>query len=554
MLEEREAVTYRELPPEAEVVPPGRLSTIWLIPLLALVIGGWLAWKSYSERGPEIQIAFKSATGLQAERTKVKFMDVEVGQVTSISVSPDLTHALVKARLLADSERYLTEKTRFWVARPRISATEVTGLETLFSGAYIAIDPVLGGESTREFSGLDTPPLVTTSEPGKHFVLHATTLGSLNVGSPVFYRSIQVGQVVGYDLAKDGQSVGIQVFVSAPYERLVLTNTRFWNASGIDVKLTPDGIQVDTESLLSVIIGGVAFDNIRSLEEEGGQARDNENFPLYANPAQASEITYSRKVNYLLYFDGSVHGLEIGAPVMVRGIRIGKVLDIRLNFDVDKRNIQIPVLIELEPERIDEVQDLQELEEGDMMAELVANGLRGQLKSVSLLTGKLYVDLDFHPEAAPARLGQQGDLTVLPTVRAPLDALTNKITTLMGKLEILPIEEMGNDLRDAIKGAKVFLNSEVLGKALHDLDAALKQFQIAAQVVDEQTLPKLGAAVDQVRATFKGVQGVVAPDTGLYNDLKRALTEVSSAARSIRDMADYLERHPDALIRGKGGK
>jgi paraquat-inducible protein B len=408
MLEERATDTYPEPLPEANVVLPGRLSTIWLIPLLALAIGGWLAWKSYSERGPEIQIAFKSATGLQADRTKVKFMDVEVGQVTSISVSPDLTHALVKARLLADSERYLKDKTRFWVARPRISATEVTGLETLFSGAYIAIDPVLEGESSREFVGLDTPPLVTTSEPGKHFILHATSLGSLNIGSPLFYRSIQAGQVVSYDLDEDGQGVSIQVFVSAPYDRLVLTNSRFWNASGLDLKLTPEGIQLDTGSLLSIIIGGVAFDNIRSLEDEGGPARDNDTFPLYGNQAQASEITYSKKVNYLLYFDGSVHGLEIGAPVMVRGIRIGKVLDIRLDFDVDNRNFQIPVLIELEPERIDEVQDIQNLEKEDMMAELVANGLRGQLKSTSLLTGKLYVDLDFHPTAPTRAPGPAG--------------------------------------------------------------------------------------------------------------------------------------------------
>ncbi len=554
MLEEPTTETYPDPLPEAEVALPGRLSTIWLIPLLALAIGGWLAWKSYSERGPEIQIAFKSAKGLQADRTKVKFMDVEVGQVTSISVSPDLTHVLVKARLLADSERYLKENTRFWVARPRISATEVTGLETLFSGPYIAIDPVLEGDETREFVGLDIPPLVTTSEPGKHFILHATSLGSLNVGSPVFYRSIQAGQVVSYNLDEDGQGVSIRVFVSAPYEKLVLTNTRFWNASGIDVMLTPEGIQVDTESLLSVIIGGVAFDNIRSLEDEGGKARDNDTFPLYANHAKASEITYSKKVNYLLYFDGSVHGLEIGAPVMVRGIRIGKVLDIRLNFDINNSNFQIPVLIELEPERIDEVQDIHDLEEKDMMAALVANGLRGQLKSVSLLTGKLYVDLDFHPTAPSAHLGQKGDLTVLPTVRTPLDAITNKISVLMGKFESLPLEEIGNDLRDTIKGAKGFLNSESLASALTEMDGALKQFRVTASKVDEQTLPKLGEAVEQVRATFKAAYGVVAPDTALYNDLRRALTELSAAARSIRDMADYLERHPEALIKGKGAR
>lgn len=540
--------------PEAEVVPSGRLSTIWLIPLLALVIGGWLAWRSYSARGPEIQIAFKSATGLQAERTKVKFMDVEIGQVTGISVSPDLTHALVKARLLADSERYLTDKTRFWVARPRISATEVTGLDTLFSGAYIAIDPVENGEPRREFVGLDSPPLVTTSEPGKHFILRSKTLGSLNIGSPVFYRSIQVGQVVGYDLDGVGEMVNIRVFVSSPYEGLVLTNTRFWNASGIDVRLSTEGIQIDTESLLSMIIGGVAFDNIQSLEEKGDPAPQDQDFPLYANQEKASEITYTKRVAYLLYFEGSVHGLEIGAPVMVRGIKIGRVLDIRLDFDAEDRGIHIPVLIELEPERIVDAQNLQELEEEDVMSDLVANGLRGQLKTASLLSGKLYVDLDFHANAPPARLDRRGDLPVLPTVRAPLEDITNKISTLMGKLENLPIQEIGTDLRDAIKGAKGFLTSEALPRALNDLDQALGQFRATFSAIDDQTLPALGAAVEQVRATFKSAQGVVAPDTVLANDLKRTLTELASAARAIRELADYLERHPEALIQGKGAR
>ena len=540
--------------PEAEVAPRVRLSSVWLIPLLALLIGGWLAWKSYSERGPEIQIAFKSATGLQAERTKVKFMDVEIGQVTGISVSPDLTHVLVKARLLAGSERYLTDGTRFWVARPRISATEVTGLETLLSGPYIAIDPVTAGDSRREFVGLDTPPLVTTAEPGKHFVLKAGSLGSLNIGSPVFYRAIQVGQVVSYELDPDDQGVSIRVFVSSPYERLVLTNTRFWNASGIDVRLTTDGIKVETDSLLSILIGGVAFENVRTLEAEGTPAPDNQAFPLYASQEKASETLYTRRVSYLLYFEGSVHGLEIGAPVMVGGIKIGQVLDIRLDFDPDHRNIQIPVLIELEPQRIEDAPEVAPGEEGNIMAELVAKGLRGQLKPASLLSGKLYVDLDLHPKAPPAALARQGDLAVIPTVPAPLDDIANKVSSLLGKLETLPIEAIGNDLRDAVHGAKGVLNSEALANALMELEASLRALRSAAQVVDEQTLPKLAAAVDQVRTTFKSAQEVIAPDTALYQDIKRAVTELSAAARATRDLADFLERHPEALIKGKGAR
>jgi paraquat-inducible protein B len=239
---------------------------------------------------------------------------------------------------------------------------------------------------------------------------------------------------------------------------------------------------------------------------------------------------------------------------MVRGIKIGQVLDIRLDFDPDRRNIQIPVLIELEPERIADAPRVEAGKEGEVMAELVAEGLRGQLKTASLLTGKLYVDLDLHPKAPTAALGRRGDLAVIPTVPAPLDDLGNKVSSLLGKLDNLPVEEIGSDLREAVRGAKGILNSEALANSLVELEASLRTLRSAARVVDEQTLPKLGVAVDQVRSTFKSAQEVIAPDTVLYQDIKRALTELATAARAIRELADYLERHPEALIKGKGAR
>jgi paraquat-inducible protein B len=538
--------------PEAEIAPRSRLSIVWLIPLVALIIGAWLAYKTYSEQGPTIEIEFKSASGLQAGKTKVKFKDVEVGNVTAIEVSDDLDHVLVTAELVAGAGQYLREKTRFWVARPRVTASRVSGLDTLLSGAYIAIDPATEGKAARRFVGLEDPPLFTTSEPGKKFVLRAESLGSLNVGSPVYYRHIQVGQVVGYQLDQDGKAVSIEIFVAAPNDRLVLANTRFWNASGVDFKLSAEGVTVDTQSLLSVMIGGVAFDTPDSLEEAGPPAEEHQYFPLYANREQAHEQVYLEKSRYILFFEGSVRGLEVGAPVLLRGIRIGRVLDVRLTFEVAAFKFHIPVLVEIEPERIGIVGDREALPQEELLDRLVDKGLRGQLKSGSLITGQLYVDLDFHKSAPPARVTNYGGYEVLPTVPAPLEALTTKVNELLDKLQGLPLEEIASDLRDTVKGAKSIVSSEELTRSLAELETALRQVSETARSLDEETMPQLDRTLRQAQITLKSAQGVLSADSALYTELKSMLRELSAAARSIRSMADYLERHPEALIQGKG--
>jgi len=308
-------------PPTPEPIPPAvavrrsSVSVVWLIPLVALAIGGWLAYKTFSEQGPTVEIRFKTAAGLEAGKTKVKFKDVDIGQVTTIDVNPDLQTVTVTAQLKYGSSDYLTENTRFWVERPRVTASRVSGLETLLSGAYIAMDPVTEGSFVRSFEGLDEPPLFTTSEPGKRFVLRSASLGSLNIGSPVYYRQIQVGQVVGYQLDEDGQAVSIELFVSAPHDVLVFSDTRFWNASGVDFSLSASGIRVDTQSFLSVLIGGVSFDTPDTIEGGRRPAEPDEVFPLYPSRDEAHEKVYQRKDRYLLYFKGSVRGLSVGAPV-----------------------------------------------------------------------------------------------------------------------------------------------------------------------------------------------------------------------------------------------
>ena len=540
--------------PEADIrTQKRRISIVWLVPLVAVVIGGWLVYKAISEKGPTITITFKSADGLEAGKTKIKYKDVEVGRVDSIVLSKDLSHVIVKAEFVKGSKNYLSQNTRFWVVRARVAAGGVSGLGTLFSGAYIGIDPGKPGTPATHFEGLEIPPVVTTDLPGSHFVLRAASLGSLNVGAPVYFRRIEVGQVVSYQLDEDGQAVTVKVFVHDPHHQLVRKNTRFWNASGLDVAIGAEGIRVDTESFVTLMIGGIAFDTPANMEP-GEPAEENDVFDLYKNRESISEKTYAQKNKWLLHFDSGVRGLQIGAPVEFLGILIGQVLDVNLEFDVDKEAFSIPVLIELEPDRIKFIGEMPEgAENQKIMDYLVAKGMRAQLKTGSLITGQLLVAIDMHPEAPPAKINWEGRYPELPTVPTAMAEITTNLTQLLKKLEKLPLEQIGNDLRDTVAGAKRLINSAELESSIRALNETLDQAQKFVAALNKGVAPELKTAVSNLNTALiqaekltKSLNSNVAPQ------LDRTLRELQAAARSIKVWAAYLERNPEALIRGKG--
>ena len=542
--------------PEAIIAARSRISVIWLVPLAAVLVGAWLVFKTYSEQGTQIVIQFKTAEGLIAGKTRIKLKDVEVGTVEEVRVSEDLGHVEARARIERWAEKHITKGTRFWIERPRIAAGRVSGLGTLMSGTYVGMDPGRGGAPERQFVGLEVPPVVTGTEAGRRFVLQAPGLGSLNIGSPVTYRQIEVGQVAGFKLDPAGDHVDIRVFIAEPYDSLVRTTTRFWNTSGVNLKMSADGFQLDTESLVSVLIGGIAFDNPASLEPAEGAEADHP-FPLYPSHEATRQVAYTRRESYLLYFDGSVRGLTVGAPVEFRGIKIGEVMDVRLQLLADDYTLRVPVLIQIQPDRIEVVGDRDKIDPSgghEGILKLVEKGLRAQLKTGSLLTGQLYVDFDFHPEAPPAVVREQGDVPVLPTVPSPLEAITSNLTRLLGKLEALPLDEIGDDLRDAIRAVKELVGSEELVQAVRSFNAMMREGERAGQQINGELIPALDAALGQTRQALAGVSAVVTPTSPLYTEIQRMLRELTDAARSIRVMADYLERHPEALISGKGGR
>lgn len=523
--------TFADLP-EPSIRRHRRLSIVWLIPLVAAIAASWMAYKAYDAEGPLVTIHMETAEGLVAGKTKVKFKDVEVGQVETIEFAKDLKHVVVTARMIKGMERYLRSHTLFWVVRARVTASSVTGLSTLFSGAYISVQPSKKGKLMSEFTALATPPVITYSGEGRQFLLRTDNLGSIDVGLPVYFRKIKVGQVVGFEL-QNNDMVEIKVFIEAPYDQRVRTNTHFWNASGLDVTLDAQGVRVQTESLVSILLGGIAFDTLDTGPPSEPAPADSV-FTLYPSMEKSLEKSFDYVEYYLLHFNESVRGLSVGAPVEFRGIKIGRVVDIRLRMNPEKKTARIPVVIEIEPERF-EIPGRSGRPD-KVVRTLVDMGMRAQLKTGNLVTGQTYVDMNLYPSMPNAALAMGGRFPELPSVPSPLEGLMASTQRIMNKMERLPLSELTGEMRTT----------------MDDIRGTLGQMRSMMGRMDElDLLPKAGKALDQASSALKEVELTLAPDSPVKTDLAKLLREIGDTARSLRVLADYLERQPDALIFGK---
>ncbi len=508
--------------PQSNAVPRRRtrLSLVWLIPIVAAVAGAWVAVTRILAEGPAITIVFRSAEGLEAGKTKIEYNGVKVGTVTAIRLSDDHQSVLVTAEMEPGTEGFLVEDTHFWVVRPRISGATVTGLGTLVSGAYIGMEIGESKQAQRRFEALKTPPVVTGDVPGRFFVLRTPNLGSLDQGTPIYFRRLKVGEVASYELESDGQSFRVRAFVNAPYDQYVTPTTRFWHASGIDVSLSASGLSVQTQSVLSLLIGGIAFETPATgpvLPAAGEDAV----FTLFASRVEAFKPAARDPQTYVVVFKQSVRGLAVGAPVEFRGIPIGEVVDITAQVDPKTFEFSVPVTLALDPARLGvQVLDLppgadRESVRRQLVDALVARGVRAQLQTGSLLTGALFVAFDFFPDVPPVEVDWSRQPVQLPTTPGELQAVEARVVSIINKLDEIPYKAIGVDLRDAIV----------------ELDRTLVS----------------------ARGTFDNANTMIEPNSVLGQQLDSTLQEVGGAARALRLLADYLERHPEALIRGKTG-
>jgi paraquat-inducible protein B len=508
---------------------------VWVVPIAAAVIGISLLIRNWQNEGPRITISFLSGEGVQVGKTLVKYRDVTVGRVSAVTLSADHQTVVVSADLSKDAASLLKADTQFWIVRPRIGVGSVSGLDTLLSGVYIGIKTGAAPLHERQFIGLENPPALSHGPRGRELQLHAARAGSLAIGAPVYFRQFQVGRVIEENLLPDG-STRVTVFVEAPYDGFVKPLTRFWNASGIDIKLGADGLNVQTESLAAVLAGGVAYDDGPSEVMPAAAGVITGDFALYKNETEAMAPPDGDPHYVRMRFSQALRGLEVGAPVEFVGVNIGSVVAVDLGYERQNRSFPAIVTAKLYPRRMGQAYETlaaQGKTESDetlaaFVGTLVDRGLRAQPRSASLLTGKLYIALDFVPSSSRVAFDASIRPLELPTVNGSFQELEASVGRLVKKVNDLPLQQIAVDLHTDLK----------------DLHETLSELHT-------QVLPNAADTLSALHRTLDSADRTLDVDSPLQHGIAETLSESRSTLQVVRELADYLDRHPDALLRGR---
>jgi paraquat-inducible protein B len=525
-----------------------RISVVWIIPILAAVVAIGIAIQRIRNAGPTITIDVKVASGIEAGKTFIKYKDVTIGQVTTVELSEDYSHVMVTAQIAKHAAGLIVEDAKFWVVAPTVSLSGVSGLNTLLSGQYIGFQAGKSEKAGRHFTALDVPPVIT-DQPGLRLTLTAKTLGSIGNGAPIYYRSLSVGEVEAYTLASDGKSIEATVFINAPYDKFVTSSTRFWNASGIDVSVGANGVEIRTESIVAVLVGGLAFD-VPDFQPLGQPVAAGTEFALYPNRLSAMTHPDAIERHIVLYFNESLRGLSVGAPVTLFGLTVGRVAEVGVSYEPKTLTLRPRVLVTFYPERLNARLSAQDRaavggDPGTMSAEartrvlrhLVEDkGLRAELETGSLITGELYVAFEYLPNAPKPKIDWNQDPLELPVGSGGLASIEAKLNSILAKVDAMPLGAMGSNVNNV----------------LVTLNQTLKQADALISRVDTQLLPEGTKTLEALhRAIADADRSFVGRDAATSQDLHEMLQELTDTARAVRVFVQYLQQHPSALIRGK---
>lgn len=531
----------------AQVRKQTRLSPVWIVPIVALLMGAWLIYDNYTRTGKQVTLVMSNAEGIEAGKTKIKVHSVDIGLVEQVKLSEDLGHIQVLARIAPEAQPMLVKDTQLWVVKPRIGLEGISGLNTVISGAYIQLQPGKSQEETAQFTVLDQPPISLNGAQGVHINLVGNVGNALRVGDPVTYQGLRVGRVVSATFDPKQRTMQHELFIEHPYDVLVTENSRFWTTVGIDLKLDSEGFKANVPTMESLIAGGVSFGH-RDEQPMGKPVVSETTFELYANEEAARQQTYDQYLPYVLLVDDTVRGLSKGAPVEFRGLRVGTVVSVPWKFNSPERKkdfrYAIPVLIHLEPGRLADNGQADLKEWQSRMAHMLKHGLHATLKSGNLLTGSLFVDLNMgqHAKSVYHRAQFEG-LPVLPTSATGLAQLEQKLSDLLDKLNRLNVEPVLAGLDKNLQ------QSELTMREIRSLSQQVNQFvsQPAFQQMPtslNQTMQELRQTMQEMRTTLQGV----APDSPAYQQLTTTLQQLDKVLREVQPLARTLNEQPNALL------
>lgn len=529
--------------PDAHPAEPRqyRPALVWLIPVIAAFLGGWIALQNWLSQGPTITVAFRTADGIEPGKTLIRYKNVNVGNVGSIRFAKD-GGVLISVSLTHDAAQFLRKDSQFWVVRPRVSTAGISGLSTLFSGAYISFNTGRSDQTAREFRGLETPPVDVENRPGREYILHARDAGSLQVGSPVLFHRVKAGEVIAYQIDPEGSTITVRIFIDSPYERFVTPAVRFWNASGIDLTLDAAGLKLQTQSTVAVLEGGLAFETPPD-SAPAPPAPAQAQFELFSDRASAMRHPYTQIQHYRVYFKESLRGLSPGAPVDLHGIHVGEVSGFGLEYDQDDGIFRFPVDVDIYTEMLREhyvagatrADDTTKVGQREIVNRLVAAGMRARLKSGNLVTGQLYIDLDFVPHAPRTSINWNSPRPQMPSVDGGLNALADKLADIASKLDQVPVDQI----------------SAQLVQTLQEFRTTLRSTSTLVGHLNDDVTPEITATLGNARQALKAAESTLSDASPLQSDLRDTLRQLSRSAQSLADLSDYLEQHPESLIRGK---
>ncbi len=516
-----------------------RLSAIWLVPVVAALIGAWMVYSHWASQGPMIQIAFQTANGIEAGKTKIKMKNVEIGEVLNLRLSEDADSVVLYARIEKSEAKLLREDSVFWVVRPRVGAGGVTGLSTLLSGAFIEFSPGTAENAAREFVGEEAPPVTPPGTPGLHLTLDSDGNRPLTEGDPILFHGMEVGRVEYVHFNTRERRTYYNAFIAAPYDRLITSNTRFWFSSGLSVDLSADGMRVDVASLATLIAGGVSFD-LPSGQPPGEQITQRAEFHIYPRERDVYEQHYEHALSFAVLFGDSIRGLSPGAPVEYRGIRVGEVLRTDTNYpeigNLLEPASKIPVIIKIEPARLgfdDSAQAVEVLRE--RMASLIEGGLRGGLTTGSLLTGQKYVELKYHAGAGGEQSAFAG-YSVIPSVDGQLGQILASVESTLQSINRLPLDKIAASAQ----------------RALDEVAGTLVEFRKSATQLDtilgDPSTHELVSTLNETLVSFQQLARGFSEGSSTHRELQRSLQGLERTLRELEPVLRNLRRKPNSLI------
>ena len=526
----------------AKIERKRRFPIIWLLPIIALVVAGWMVYQTEFNKGPVITIEFENAEGLQTGKTKLKCRSVDVGLVESIELNDQFSHAIVKVRVDKPFGELLKIDSKFWVVKPRIGNDGVSGMGTLLSGAYIEVNPGKAPKSSLHFIGQDKPPVLEIDRnQGLYFKLRSNNASSISEGDPILYKGFKVGTILGADFEIESRTFVYDAFIQKEFEALLCNASRFWSISGVSVDYGVDGLKIDVNSLETIISGGVTFDLPTGIQR-GETVEEGYEFQLFNSYKDILEQPYHHYAEYLLLFNASVAGLRIGAPVEYRGIQVGTVTDISTHylasndaFHLDE--VPIPVKIRIDPGRLhyeDSETGVQAIREH--MHERVRLGARASLATRNLLTGSRFITFDYWDDAESSEIGKLGDYETLPTITRGFGQIEEQVSVLLTKLNSIDYSKTVDSVDDTLADIRNF--TENLEHTLGYLDAILAKEETQAMPANFK------ATLDQLQKTLNGLD----PDSRIYRNLLTLIEDLQEVSRELSDYTELLNRQPNAIL------